>query len=115
MDKLDQIVNPCIKHAKVSVTGEGCVCCMLEQIAELEAEMNDSANKLMRAQEQIAELEARLVFEKERRVYYQGIVYMVCNVLDKIDSKGVADGITVDEIEARMKLIKDDQAKETTQ
>ena len=36
--KLDAINNPCLKHATTKVSGEACVSCMVERIAEFEKE-----------------------------------------------------------------------------
>lgn len=48
MDKIDQIINPCIKHVNVAVTGEACVSCMVDRIAELEAQLAEF-NEIVKA------------------------------------------------------------------
>ena len=50
--------------------------------AALPLENNDKINYRILYADRIRELEAQLAAEKKRRIYYQDIVYSVCNVLD---------------------------------
>jgi len=71
-----------------------------------EAEARDAIDECVR---QFAGLEAelavakaeveRLEREKNARVYYQGIVYAVCNALDRIDGKRPGEGIVCGTLE----------------
>jgi hypothetical protein len=45
-----------------------------------------------RVEAQGSDLGERLILEKNRRIYYQGIVYDVCNELDKISNRKTVCG-----------------------
>lgn len=68
------------------------------RIAELEAEIverrkdysaciRDQDARIAELEEQLTAAQERNTAEKKRRVYYQHIVYSVCNMLDQIDGR----------------------------
>lgn len=54
---------------------------------------NEAADKALDAATKYSEAVDTTVREKQARIYYQGIVYAVCNALDQIDGKHAGAGI----------------------